>query len=172
MKNEDDKHCSAVSADLTEEREALAEDIAVDRERLAGRITPSVWRLMDQAIKLLRNCDCQNPEPRSGAAGVSEECPFHNDLTAARAEPQTASTKITDQNLRRRWREAGGEFYGPHVETGSMPEAKLLPFLRSLLNQSPHCQAESAEAIEAEQDERRRVFGPFSWDEPQAESAK
>lgn len=60
-----------------------------------------------------------------------------------RAKPQTAPTKIADQDLRRRWREAGGEFYGPHVETGSMPEAKLLPFLRSLLNQSPHCQAES-----------------------------
>jgi hypothetical protein len=63
------------------------------------------------------------------------------DFLTVRAEPQTAPTKITDQDLRRRWREAGGEFYGPHVETGSMPEAKLLPFLRSLLNQSPHCQA-------------------------------
>jgi hypothetical protein len=39
-----------------------------------------------------------------------------------------------DDDLRKLWRAAGGEFHGPHVETGCMPESKLLPFLRSLLN--------------------------------------
>lgn len=40
---------------------------------------------------------------------------------------------ISDELLRTMWRNAGGSFYGPHVETGSMPEAKLLPFLRALI---------------------------------------
>ncbi len=42
-------------------------------------------------------------------------------------EPQ-----VRDSDLRDMWRKAGGAFYGPHIETGSMPEEKLLPFLRSL----------------------------------------
>lgn len=42
-----------------------------------------------------------------------------------------------DTELRKMWRDAGGEFYGPHVETGSMPETKLLPFLRSLIAGQP-----------------------------------
>lgn len=25
-------------------------------------------------------CNCQNPEPASGAAGVSEDCPIHGDV--------------------------------------------------------------------------------------------
>lgn len=39
----------------------------------------------------------------------------------------------SDADLRKAWRDAGGEFNGPRVETGSMPEAKLFPFLRSLI---------------------------------------
>lgn len=42
---------------------------------------------------------------------------------------------ITDDQLRAIWRDAGGGFHGPRVETGTMPEAKLLPFLRSLIEQ-------------------------------------
>jgi hypothetical protein len=34
--------------------------------------------------------------------------------------------------LRQMWREAGGEFAGPNIETGLMPESKLLPILRRL----------------------------------------
>lgn len=34
--------------------------------------------------------------------------------------------------LRAYWAELGGDFYGPNVEHGSMPEAKLLPLLRRL----------------------------------------
>jgi hypothetical protein len=48
-------------------------------------------------------------------------------LTGDAAQP----TRLTDQELRKLWRDAGGEFYGPRVETWSMPEAKLLPFLRA-----------------------------------------
>lgn len=38
----------------------------------------------------------------------------------------------TDDMLRKEWRKAGGRFHGPNVETGTMPEAKLLPYLRGL----------------------------------------
>ena len=39
----------------------------------------------------------------------------------------------TDNEIRQAWREAGGDFHGPHVEHGYMEERKLLPFLRNLL---------------------------------------
>lgn len=39
---------------------------------------------------------------------------------------------ITNEKLRKFWRAMGGEFHGPNVETGTMPEAKLLPLLRVL----------------------------------------
>ena len=42
-------------------------------------------------------------------------------------------TSMTDDELRVMWRNAGGEFHGPRIETGIMPEAKLLPFLRDLV---------------------------------------
>jgi hypothetical protein len=38
-----------------------------------------------------------------------------------------------DDQLRKLWTTAGGRFHGPNVETGTMPEALLLPFLRRLL---------------------------------------
>ena len=43
---------------------------------------------------------------------------------------------LTDDDLRKMWRRAGGEFHGPNVETGDMPESKLLPFLRRLATRS------------------------------------
>jgi hypothetical protein len=39
----------------------------------------------------------------------------------------------TDGCLREYWRRMGGKFHGPNVETGTMPEAKLLPMLQYLL---------------------------------------
>jgi hypothetical protein len=38
----------------------------------------------------------------------------------------------SDDLLRAQWMAAGGEFHGPNVETGTMPETLLLPFLRAL----------------------------------------
>ncbi len=38
----------------------------------------------------------------------------------------------TDDDLRALWRQAGGQFHGPNIETGTMPESALLPFLRKL----------------------------------------
>ena len=40
--------------------------------------------------------------------------------------------RLSDDELRQRWRDAGGSFHGPKIETGTMPESKLLPFLRQL----------------------------------------
>ncbi len=51
----------------------------------------------------------------------------------APASPTTVQAVTDDMHLRSMWRAAGGNFYGPNVETGSMPEADLLPFLRSLI---------------------------------------
>jgi hypothetical protein len=39
---------------------------------------------------------------------------------------------LSDDELRAMWRKAGGSFHGPNVETGTMPESVLLPFLRAL----------------------------------------
>lgn len=39
----------------------------------------------------------------------------------------------TDDCLREYWRRLGGSFHGPHIETGTMPESKLLPMLKYLL---------------------------------------
>jgi len=38
-----------------------------------------------------------------------------------------------DEYLRNLWRDNGGRFHGPHVETGTMPEADLFVFLRRLM---------------------------------------
>ena len=40
---------------------------------------------------------------------------------------------MKDAELRTVWRDAGGDFHGPKVETGTMPEEMLLPLLRELL---------------------------------------
>lgn len=37
-----------------------------------------------------------------------------------------------DKRLRALWRAHGGSFHGPNIETGTMPESILLPFLRGL----------------------------------------
>lgn len=39
----------------------------------------------------------------------------------------------SDDELREAWRNAGGSFHGPHVETGTMPETELFVFLRGML---------------------------------------
>lgn len=43
-----------------------------------------------------------------------------------------ASVPLTDADLRRMWLAAGGNFYGPRVETGAMPEVNLFRFLREM----------------------------------------
>lgn len=41
--------------------------------------------------------------------------------------------KYTDVHLREIWKNNGGMFHGPHIETGTMPESKLLPMLKAHL---------------------------------------
>jgi hypothetical protein len=40
----------------------------------------------------------------------------------------------TDDDLRKLWRDHGGSFHGPKIETATMPEEALLPFLRKLIS--------------------------------------
>lgn len=54
-------------------------------------------------------------------------------LLDRRHRAPSAPQKTEDWDLRDLWRNAGGSFHGPNVEHGSMPEEKLLPFLRSLV---------------------------------------
>lgn len=48
----------------------------------------------------------------------------------------TVDGEPSNVELRGLWHGAGGSFHGPNVETGSMPEQKLLPFLRGLIKSS------------------------------------
>ena len=40
---------------------------------------------------------------------------------------------ITDDEIRDLWRSKGGNFHGPIIEIGTMPESLLLPFIRELI---------------------------------------
>lgn len=42
----------------------------------------------------------------------------------------------SDARLRTFWLQAGGSFHGPNVETGTMPESKLLPLLRRMMRKA------------------------------------
>ncbi len=55
---------------------------------------------------------------------------------------------MTDSELRGLWRKAGGNFHGPSVETGTMPEANLLPFLRELMTAEGKRYAPLMQAVE------------------------
>lgn len=52
------------------------------------------------------------------------------------ADEDKHAVVVTDEELRALWRKHGGDFHGPNVETGTMPESKLLPFLRSIVDYS------------------------------------
>lgn len=43
-----------------------------------------------------------------------------------------SAPRISDDDVRKFWRAKGGNFHGPNIETGTMPEASLLPLLRNL----------------------------------------
>jgi len=48
---------------------------------------------------------------------------------------------ITDEDIRKMWREAGGSFHGPNVEHATMPEALFLPYMRALYERQAADQA-------------------------------
>lgn len=70
-------------------------------------------------------------------------------LAAAPVEQQAVEHDGEPSNveLRGMWHGAGGSFHGPQVETGTMPEAKLLPFLRSLIAAQAAQPAAQAEPV-------------------------
>ena len=49
------------------------------------------------------------------------------------AKPDAVEYVMSDDEVRRWWVQWGGRFHGPNVETGTMPEEKLLPMLRKLM---------------------------------------
>lgn len=69
---------------------------------------------------------------------------------------------MTDNELRDLWRKHGGRFFGPKVETGAMPEAQLLPFLRSLTTSPASGGVDAGLTIDALAQEIRRVDGSHS----------
>ncbi len=46
---------------------------------------------------------------------------------------ESKTQNYSDDDIRAMWFKAGGRFNGPNVETGNMPEAQLLIFLRGIL---------------------------------------
>lgn len=60
-----------------------------------------------------------------------------------------ATQERTDDDLRQFWRASGGTFFGPHVETGDMPEAQLLPLLRRILAERDAAQAAGVNMVRA-----------------------
>lgn len=75
-----------------------------------------------------------SPERDNWAGGVADALD-----AVLRAQPAASAEPVKgepdDFELRGMWYGAGGTFHGPNIETGTMPEARLLPFLRSLLRQ-------------------------------------
>ena len=74
-------------------------------------------------------------------------------------------TPPTDAELRAAWKAAGGSFHGPIVETGTMAESKLLPFLselasspETLVRPSPEPEWKKRKAIYDEHDDG---YGPY-----------
>lgn len=61
---------------------------------------------------------------------------------------------MTDDDLRKLWREAGGSFHGPRVETGTMPEAALLSFLRGIFGKVALAEAQASGAMSMLKDVR------------------
>lgn len=68
------------------------------------------------------------------AQAVYAACQQANNTAGSVDADSTPNGTPSNVELRGLWYGAGGTFHGPRVETGSMAEAKLLPFLRTLIN--------------------------------------
>lgn len=60
------------NAELLAEYRSLVAAKRWDEARLAKQEMSEAWRLIKSHL-----CDCENPEPKTGVAGVSEACPIH-----------------------------------------------------------------------------------------------
>lgn len=170
-------------------------------ERVAGRIDRHVERLLtaqhaDRAMRaqaapaagdwinarevqsLVRELDVALNGER-GAAPQASLCDVVGQVKAEAVklgrpvlEAPSAVAEPSDFDLRKLWREAGGTFYGPHVETGAMEESKLLPFLRSLATQPApsHPDDAAVDAMAAAMKAKlakQRAKGYGGWDTPE-----
>ena len=95
------------------------------------------------------------PEEGAGFLGTSDNealpaapAQEHATQLAGHGREVTPDGVPSNVELRGLWYGAGGSFHGPSVETGTMPETKLLPFLRSLMAAPAQAQ-EDAAALEA-----------------------
>lgn len=106
----------SASNDGRVDQEVDRSPVSTDRRevRTSNRMTTE-----ERDRRRLETCTCCGLSISNG--GCARECPV------------ALGKAPCDGTLRDAWREAGGEFFGPNVETGGMPEAKLLPFLRSLI---------------------------------------
>jgi len=72
---------------------------------------------------------------KEGGNPLPAQCACCGRTTYVVSESADLQPRATsDHALRALWRYAGGRLHGPNVETGTMPEAKLLPFLRHLVD--------------------------------------
>jgi hypothetical protein len=69
-----------------------------------------------------------------------------------------ASTEIdiSDEGLRAFWRQYGGEFHDPHLETATMPEAALFVLLRYLVTTVPIAKSPAGEITNAREAKSER----------------
>lgn len=70
---------------------------------------------------------------------------------------------IPDIDLKTWWVLRGGDFHGPTIETGTMPEAKLLPLLRELLKWRQHLDAVMEEIAEHHDISLKNVGKRDAW---------
>ena len=95
-------------------------------------ITPAAadaLKAADEIEKFLHQKFCMPKVKRARAAAYLDQ----RLAAVMKAHPQIVEKEpFTDAQLKSMWVEAGGKFHGPIVETGTMPEERLLPFLRKL----------------------------------------
>jgi hypothetical protein len=92
-------------------------------------------------------------------------------LRAKLSECVTRESGWTDDDLREWWLAQGGKFHGPNVETGTMPEAKLLPTLRRLLDYA-HGVSEINSDWSYERDARKAAEAELATLRQQAEAMR
>lgn len=115
---------------MTNTKQPEALEIAAWLRKWFGPDTARASQLVEiQHAKILELEDQSTQELHAYELTVSNLRAKVEELEAKLSATQPART---DDALRTMWRAAGGGFHGPTVETGTMPEAKLLPFLRGL----------------------------------------
>lgn len=117
-----------------EVRATVVEEAIALHDRQAARIAEQETQHREElrayeitvANREARIADLEAQLEAIGAAGVE---PLRKPAAAPQAVQAAAPT---DDELTMAWIAAGGVFFGPNTPTGSIPEAKLFPFLRRL----------------------------------------